>query len=411
MVPSYVFEKCYMYALLWVNAFIWSWYVFVACICLIYDWRAYFDPMGPKAHLSSWMFSLFDLSYGGAENRSTRGPVDGRSWLWWVIDNVVWTDSWLSIAGTWCGLICIGAGEEWVRKGYALRGLWRVERQVGLTRGTRWPAGSSAGHMVARKARRSRRSEPVQGSGSQPESARGVCGGSPENCWWLSHKTKTGGSVSGDGIRTRGGIAGLALGGRGLQRRRGRAIKRSATWPISPVGLYLNLSARSSVVFCLARRGLIYISSRVSRKTIHPDCFSFRCSLGLHFSSVCKESDLRVNGSFHGCVDSRFVARWIFVSFTSYFRRFFVCGLFLRFWGVWARICWWESWIVAPCIFMLDLDPQTSSSAFDWRISIGNLALFLSSVESRFLLVHWVWGYKIVGIASPRGASPSPMIW
>jgi hypothetical protein len=37
------------------------------------------------------------------------------------------------------------------------------------------------GCMVARKARRSRRPEPVQGSGSQPESARGVCGGSPQN--------------------------------------------------------------------------------------------------------------------------------------------------------------------------------------------------------------------------------------
>jgi hypothetical protein len=78
-----------------------------------------------------------------------------------------------------------------------------VERQVGLTRGTRWPAGSSAGRMVARKARRSRRSEPVQGSGSQPDYARGVCGGSPENyrVTWLSHKTKIGGSASGDGIR------------------------------------------------------------------------------------------------------------------------------------------------------------------------------------------------------------------
>jgi hypothetical protein len=41
------------------------------------------------------------------------------------------------------------------------------------------------------------------GSGSQPEFARGVCGGSPENCLftWLSHKTKTGGSAGGDGIR------------------------------------------------------------------------------------------------------------------------------------------------------------------------------------------------------------------
>jgi hypothetical protein len=32
-----------------------------------------------------------------------------------------------------------------------------------------------------------------------------VCGGSPKNCrvTWLSHKTKTGGSAGGDGIRAR----------------------------------------------------------------------------------------------------------------------------------------------------------------------------------------------------------------
>jgi hypothetical protein len=56
-----------------------------------------------------------------------------------------------------------------------------------------------------RKARWSHRSETVQGNGSQPESARGVCGGSPENrqVTWLSHKTKTGGSVAGDGIWAR----------------------------------------------------------------------------------------------------------------------------------------------------------------------------------------------------------------
>jgi hypothetical protein len=29
-----------------------------------------------------------------------------------VIDNVVWTDSWLSIAVAGCGLIAVGAGEE-----------------------------------------------------------------------------------------------------------------------------------------------------------------------------------------------------------------------------------------------------------------------------------------------------------
>jgi hypothetical protein len=60
----------------------------------------------------------------------------------------------------------------------------------------------------------------------------------------------------------------------------------------APEGLYHNLNARGSVVFCLARRGLIYISSRVSRQTILPDCFSFPCSLRLDFSSICKESDL-----------------------------------------------------------------------------------------------------------------------
>jgi hypothetical protein len=64
------------------------------------------------------------------EDRSVQGPVDGLSWLWWVIDNVVWIESWPSIAGVDCGLICVGAGEEWARKVYALRGLRGVERQV-----------------------------------------------------------------------------------------------------------------------------------------------------------------------------------------------------------------------------------------------------------------------------------------
>jgi hypothetical protein len=51
--------------------------------------------------------------------------------------------------------------------------------------------------------------------------------------------------------------------------------------------LYHILSARGSVVICLARRGFIYISSRVSRQSIHLDCFSFPCSIGLDFSSTC----------------------------------------------------------------------------------------------------------------------------
>jgi hypothetical protein len=78
-----------------------------------------------------------------------------------VIDNVLWTDSWPSIAGLGCDLICVGAGEEQARKVLALRVLRGVERQVGLARGTRWPAASSVGRIVARKARRSRGQEPV----------------------------------------------------------------------------------------------------------------------------------------------------------------------------------------------------------------------------------------------------------
>jgi hypothetical protein len=33
-----------------------------------------------------------------------------------VIDNVVWTDSWLSITGVGCDLTSVGAGEEQARK-------------------------------------------------------------------------------------------------------------------------------------------------------------------------------------------------------------------------------------------------------------------------------------------------------
>jgi hypothetical protein len=33
-----------------------------------------------------------------------------------VIDNVVWTDSWLGITGAGCGLTRVGAGEEQARK-------------------------------------------------------------------------------------------------------------------------------------------------------------------------------------------------------------------------------------------------------------------------------------------------------
>jgi hypothetical protein len=47
-------------------------------------------------------------------------------------------------------------------------------------------------------------------------------------------------------------------------------------------GLYHNLSARGSLVFCPAQRD----NSRVSRQTILLDLFSFPCSIGLDFLSV-----------------------------------------------------------------------------------------------------------------------------
>jgi hypothetical protein len=153
-----------------------------------------------------------------------------------------------------------------VRKIYALRGLRGVERQVGSTRGTRWLAGSSAGRMVARKARGSRGQESVQGSGLRSESARGVCSGPPQNrrVTWLSHKTKTGGSAGGDGIRAHR----EALMPADTWRDRRASVRRTriaaTAWPCDEEecymtylllrGLYHNLSVRGSLVFCQAQR-------------------------------------------------------------------------------------------------------------------------------------------------------------
>jgi hypothetical protein len=180
----------------------------------------------------------------------------------------------------------------------------------------------------------------MQGSGSRPESACGVCGGSSENrrVTWLSHKTKTGGSTGGDGIRVRREASMPADVWRDRRACVERTRSAATAWPCDEEECYMTYFPLRGCITTLVlgvvwsfAQGLIYISSRLSRQTIHPDYFSFPCSLGLDFSSVCKESDLRVNGSFHGCVDSQFVARWIFMSFSSYIRRFFMCGLFLRF--------------------------------------------------------------------------------
>jgi hypothetical protein len=94
-------------------------------------------------------------------------------------------------------------------KGRSRWGLQVWRRQVGFVRGTRWPAGSSAGHMVARAARWSRwklswlsnktkvepelrGSQGMSGDWRRLHQVRGVCGGSPENhrVTRLSHKAE-----------------------------------------------------------------------------------------------------------------------------------------------------------------------------------------------------------------------------
>jgi hypothetical protein len=167
----------------------------------------------------------------------------------------VWTDSWPSIAGAGCSLICVGAGEEWARNVLALQGLRGVERQVGSTQWTQCPGRDQVcaawwqekqdevmnmswcwvathnhslqagfgwftpenqhrgGMTVVAKSR--------VGSAWRLHLVRGVCSSSPQNRQvpWLSHKAKIGGSTGREGIlarrdtlkrRTHVGIARLA---------------------------------------------------------------------------------------------------------------------------------------------------------------------------------------------------------
>jgi hypothetical protein len=128
----------------------------------------------------------------------------------------------------------------------ALGGLREMERQVGSVRGTRWTAGLGAGHMVAIRARRS------HGQSSRCTVAvesSGLAGGWTEHAGFGGLPTKTSEDDflvwasnpspktqhDGDGIRacreaskrrTRGGIAWLASGGRGVRRRRGRPMAK-----------------------------------------------------------------------------------------------------------------------------------------------------------------------------------------
>jgi hypothetical protein len=81
-------------------------------------------PLGSNRETTHGRWAWTALRWGRltcrvGEDQRVWGLVDGHSQLWWVIDNVVWTNSWPSIAGASCDLIYDGAGEERVRKVYA----------------------------------------------------------------------------------------------------------------------------------------------------------------------------------------------------------------------------------------------------------------------------------------------------
>jgi hypothetical protein len=95
---------------------------------------------------------------------------------------------------------------------------------------------------------------------------RGVCRGSPQNrqVTWLSHKTKTRGLAGGDGILARREASMLEDAWRDRRACVGKTQTAVMAWPCDeeecymtylPLrGLYHNLSARGSLVFCLTQR-------------------------------------------------------------------------------------------------------------------------------------------------------------
>jgi hypothetical protein len=84
-------------------------------------------------------------------------------------------------------------------------------------------------------------------------------------------------------------------------------------------GLYLNLSARGSLVICPTQRDS-YILALGFLANYHSRLLLISLLYRRRFSSpFCRESVLQVYGSINGCVDFLLVACVIFVSFLSYF--------------------------------------------------------------------------------------------
>jgi hypothetical protein len=83
--------------------------------------------------------------------------------------------------------------------------------------------------------------ELLQGSSSRPESARGVCGGSPENrrVTWLSHKTETEVLAGGDGFRARREASMSADAWRDHRACVGRTRSAATVWPCDEEECYM----------------------------------------------------------------------------------------------------------------------------------------------------------------------------
>jgi hypothetical protein len=101
--PRLVFFKWSFFAFVWLSITCWSLFLFVI-FHFLFSWVTIFVCCQCTHQGGDWGPCV------------VRGPVDGRFLVWWVIDNVAWTDSRLSIAGAGCGLTGVGAGEGQVWK-------------------------------------------------------------------------------------------------------------------------------------------------------------------------------------------------------------------------------------------------------------------------------------------------------
>jgi hypothetical protein len=127
-----------------------------------------------------------------------------------VIDNVVWTDSWLSIASAGCGLTGVGAVKNKRERSLPVRpsGVEKTSRlrsrdpvASGVKCGPHGGMNSKMKSWTVSWLSLKTKVEPglrgsrvMCGDWRRLHRVRGVFGGSPENHWvpWLIHKAKTG---------------------------------------------------------------------------------------------------------------------------------------------------------------------------------------------------------------------------